>query len=77
FQLTATGSVELAVFDVRGARVAGLVADERDAGEHAVVWDGIDDRGQPVASGVYLYRLRAAGADGALQQSSRRMVLVR
>ncbi len=77
FQLTATGPVELAVFDVRGARVVGLVADERDAGEHAVVWDGIDDRERPVASGVYLYRLRAAGADGALQQSSRRMVLVR
>ena len=65
------------MFDVRGARVVGLVADERDAGEHAVVWDGIDDRGRPVASGVYLYRLRAAGADGALRQSSRRMVLVR
>lgn len=77
FQLPATGPVELAVFDVRGARVAGLVAGARAAGEHAVVWDGIDDLGRPVASGVYLYRLRAPDAGGAVRESSRRMLLVR
>ena len=31
----------------------------RDAGEYTVRWDGRDDRGRKLATGVYLYRLRA------------------
>jgi hypothetical protein len=77
FRLPATGPVELTVFDVRGARVAGLVAGERPAGEHAVEWEGIDDLGRPAASGVYLYRLRARDGGGTVRELSRRMVLVR
>jgi len=77
FKLPSTGRVELAVFDVRGALVAKLVTGERDAGEHAVVWDGMDDLGRPAASGVYLYRLRAPSADGVVREASGRMVLMR
>ncbi|MEW6753604.1 MAG: FlgD immunoglobulin-like domain containing protein [Candidatus Latescibacterota bacterium] len=51
--------VELALFDVAGQRVATLAADVRDAGRHAVTWDGRDDGGRLVATGVYLCRLRA------------------
>ena len=59
FFLPARGTVELNVYDVRGALVRRLAAGEFDAGPHALTWDGTDDAGRPVASGVYVYRLSA------------------
>ena len=52
--------VELDVFDISGRLVRRLVSEMRTGpARHEVVWDGIDAAGQPVASGVYFYRLRA------------------
>ena len=45
------------IHDVAGRRVATLAEGPHDAGIHRVVWNGEDDLGRPVASGVYLYRL--------------------
>jgi flagellar hook assembly protein FlgD len=45
----------VAVYNVLGQRVKTVCNDNRGAGEHQVTWDGRDDRGQPVASGVYFY----------------------
>jgi hypothetical protein len=61
FDLARTGPVVLAVHDPRGARVCTLVDRELPAGRHEAVWDGRDDNGRRVASGVYLARLTAAG----------------
>ncbi|MBN1824984.1 MAG: agmatine deiminase family protein [Candidatus Eisenbacteria bacterium] len=61
FDLKYEDHVELTVFDVRGRAVRHLVDGARDAGSHEVVWDGRDDRGRELSSGVYYYRLRAAG----------------
>ena len=61
FVLPASGSVRLAIFDVRGRRVATLLDGERVAGPHRATWSGRDERGDPVASGVYIARLTQAG----------------
>ena len=53
------GPVELLVFDVSGRLVRTLVSGERVAGQHEVDWDGRDESGRRVASGVYLYRFHA------------------
>ena len=58
-QLPGTGQIELAIYNLAGQQVAQLVRDIRPAGRHAVRWDGRNDQGQALASGVYLYRLRA------------------
>ena len=60
FALPHSGSVELAIYNRAGQRVATLVDGIRHAGSHAVLWNGHDDAGDAVASGVYLYRLQAA-----------------
>lgn len=57
FDVGRDGRVEVAVFNVRGERVRTLLDDTRSPGRYEVVWDGIDDRGNPVASGVYLAKL--------------------
>jgi hypothetical protein len=64
--------VRLAVFDIRGARVATLVDEVQPAGRREVTWNARDRRGAPLASGVYVVRLDA----GALQQR-RKIVLVK
>lgn len=52
--------VRLQVFDIRGRVVRTLVNTKQLAGRYAVQWDGSDDAGQPVSSGVYFYRLHTA-----------------
>jgi len=54
-------SVRLAIYSVAGRLVRTLVDGEVGAGYSAVVWDGRDDRGREVGSGVYFCRMQAAG----------------
>jgi len=61
FDLHHPGEVELVVLDARGRHIRTLIEGVRPGGTTEVQWDGNDDRGRPVASGTYLYRLRAAG----------------
>ncbi|MEW6755937.1 MAG: FlgD immunoglobulin-like domain containing protein [Candidatus Latescibacterota bacterium] len=75
FALRAREEVELAVFNLAGQQVATLVEGVRGAGAYTINWDGLDDRGQALASGLYLYRLRAGG--GGEQVETRKLVLVR
>jgi hypothetical protein len=72
FALPRRTEVSLRVFDVRGRLVKTLADGPRPAGQHAVEWDGRNDRGAPAASGVYLYRLQAGE-----QTLQRRMLLVK
>ena len=59
FSLPRAEHVSLMVFDIQGREVRTLVDKNMNAGEHTVEWDGTTDAGDHVASGVYLYRLRA------------------
>jgi hypothetical protein len=52
-------SVSLAVYDLRGRCIRKLVDSELQPGTHKIHWDGRNDRGQSMASGIYLYRLKA------------------
>jgi Peptidase family C25/FlgD Ig-like domain len=53
--------VELVVFDAQGRTVRTLLRSRLAPGQHAIPWDGRDDRGRPVASGVYVARITADG----------------
>jgi hypothetical protein len=64
--------VTLDVFDLRGRRVCTLVDAERAAGEYAVQWNGRGERGESLASGVYLYRIHAGDFE-----ATRRMMLLK
>jgi hypothetical protein len=57
------GSVTLTVHNVSGQLVRTLVSDALPAGRALAVWDGADESGRRVASGVYLARLQAKGED--------------
>jgi hypothetical protein len=59
YLLTEVGSVRLAVYDAGGQLVRTLVEGSGSPGYYQASWDGHDDAGRAVASGVYLYRLEA------------------
>ncbi|MGB8330845.1 MAG: FlgD immunoglobulin-like domain containing protein, partial [Polyangiales bacterium] len=72
YSLASDSDVALAIFDVRGARVKTLASGRETTGIHRVPWDGTDDRGVRVSSGVYFYRLIAGTF-----KSTKKMVLLR
>lgn len=57
---TPGGSVFLEIIDLSGRRVRTLADGQITPGAHQLIWDGLDDRGHDVASGVYMARLRGA-----------------
>ena len=59
FSLNRSERVKLEIFNLAGQRIATLADGERAAGDHTRHWNGRDDTGAVVSSGVYFYRLRA------------------
>jgi hypothetical protein len=57
FETKRAGRVTLAVFDVQGRRRVALADDVRPAGRYEVAWDGRDDRGERVPSGLYYLKM--------------------
>ncbi len=70
--LPVAASVDLQVYDLAGRHVRQLAAGHHPAGEHRIRWDGRDDAGGEVPTGVYLVRLRAGEA-----AATERLTLVR
>lgn len=57
FQLSRSSLVELTVYNILGQKVRTLVKEQMAAGEKQVVWDGTDENGRQLATGIYFYRL--------------------
>jgi hypothetical protein len=72
FAVPTTGRVMLVIYDVQGREVRRLVDGVREAGEHAVIWNGRDGAERAVPSGIYFYRLTAGNA-----AMSRKMVMTK
>lgn len=66
YEVAQAGAGELTVHDVRGRLVRRLAAGELAVGRHEARWDGLDETGQRVPSGIYVARLRAAGGEADL-----------
>jgi hypothetical protein len=72
FKLGKAVDVDLAVYSLTGQKVRTLVKGYQKAGEHAVTWNGMNDVGQKVASGVYFYSIEAGDF-----KSIKKMVLIK
>ena len=77
--------VRLEIYNTLGQRVAVLLNQSMEAGDHTVEWQGLDQGGQQVASGVYIYRLWASShapaaapqQRGSVYQESRKLLLLK
>jgi hypothetical protein len=72
-----TPRVYLGVYSLFGRQVRALVAGDTEPGWHCTVWDGRDDLGSDVPSGVYLCRVVARLPDGQRLRATRRLTLSR
>ena len=59
YQIPEAGRVKIVLYNVLGQEVRTLVDQSMEAGFHNVVWDGADEYGRRVASGLYVYRMTA------------------
>jgi FlgD Ig-like domain len=72
YDLPAADHVRISVYDVTGARIRALVDENRPVGRFAATWDGRDDAGRRVASGVYYLRMETRA-----EVKNQKVVLVR
>jgi hypothetical protein len=72
FDLPQASAVRIVVFDASGRQVRLLASGQWPAGSHAVVWDGRNDGGRSVGSGIYFYAMQAGA-----WQSQKRMTLLK
>ena len=72
FGLAEASEVSLVIYNLLGQRVINLLNETLPAGQHTVNWNGEDETGQKVASGVYFYRLQAGDYDEV-----RKMILMK
>ena len=72
YSLAKAGPVELAIYSVDGRKVRTLAHGIQEVGRYRLTWDGADDRGEVMKSGVFFARLETAGL-----QKTRLIALVR
>ena len=60
FTLAKSSKVKIEIFNIVGQRVRTLVDEDMKAGAYVAEWDGQDDKGVSVSSGIYFYRMQAA-----------------
>ncbi|MFQ6618047.1 MAG: T9SS type A sorting domain-containing protein, partial [Fidelibacterota bacterium] len=72
FEIPAGERVELKIFNILGEEIITIIDEFKEAGSYSVNWDGRNLMGIPVASGIYVYRLKSGEF-----QSFKKMVLVR
>jgi hypothetical protein len=72
YDLAEISDVRLVIYDLLGREVIALLNKKEEAGFKSVVWDGLDNSGNPVSTGVYIYRISAGD-----YSMTRKMVLLK
>ena len=67
-----SGKVNLSIYNIKGQLVKTLLDDETSAGPHSLVWNGKDERGKNVASGIYFTKIKT---DKSVQ--TKKMLLIK
>lgn len=71
YQVGQTSGVELAIYDASGRKTRSLVNENKTPGDYVVQWNGLEDSGQPAASGIYFCTMKA----GAFKMTRRLLLL--
>ena len=77
YDLPASGSVTLTIYDLTGRVVNTLINGDVSAGYHSVVWNAVDTQGNPLESGIYLYQLNFRDSKGSETRQTRKFSLLK
>jgi len=72
FSVAEPNNVSIDIYNLKGQKVRSLVNDRFDTGHHSIVWNGADDNGRKVSSGIYFYRMKSG-----TYTSSKKMILMK
>ena len=72
YTLKNTGFVELSIFNSKGQLIKNLINENQEKGNYSVIWNGKNNEGISVASGVYFYKLQTEFA-----QLTKKMLLMK
>ena len=72
FSIQLDSEVELTIYNIKGQKVKQLVSDQLSVGQHTVIWNGTDNNGKSVSSGIYFYKLKTGN-----YEKTKRMVLLK
>lgn len=72
YRLPVKGDVQLTIYDQLGRQIRKLVNQTQSSGSHRIEWNGLDDNGNEVSSGIYIYQLKSNRL-----AENRKMVLIR
>lgn len=72
FNLPEEQEITIEVFNTKGQKVKQLLKEQMPNGQHSVVWNGKDDTGKPVSSGIYFYRMTSG-----VNISTKKMILMK
>ena len=64
--------INLTVYNIKGQNVKTLIDCNLEKGDHSIIWDGTDNAGNSVSSGIYLYKLKSKE-----NQQTNRMLLLK
>ncbi|MCB0266090.1 MAG: T9SS type A sorting domain-containing protein [Calditrichia bacterium] len=73
YSIPIASDVELNIFNISGQKIRTLINKWQQMGKHSIIWNGLNNTGEQVSSGIYFYRLKTSG--GTIV--SRKMVLLR
>ncbi|MBC8415928.1 MAG: T9SS type A sorting domain-containing protein, partial [Candidatus Cloacimonetes bacterium] len=68
FSIQNDSKVELSIFNIKGQKIKTLAQNDFTKGSHSIIWNGDDESGNPVSSGVYLYKLSVNGKTEAVKK---------
>lgn len=68
FSIPNESKVSLDVYNIKGQKVKTLVNNDLGIGNHSIVWNGVDESGKSVSSGVYFYKLSVNGKSKAVKK---------
>ncbi len=68
FSIPDESKIDLSVYNIKGHKIKSLVKESFDAGNHSIVWNGNDESGNSVSSGLYFYKLNVNGKTEAVKK---------
>ena len=78
YSLPEKSSVEITIFNLQGREIKSFAMGAQSPGVQHIIWNGTDERGSSISSGVYIYRVRAsASGDGKIYANSAKMLLLK
>jgi len=72
YELNIESKIELKIYNVKGQKIKTLLSEIQTTGTHSVIWDGRDNKGEMVSSGIYFYLI-----DSENEQHIRKMLLLK